>query len=100
MYRDTDVVPAALQAEDWLASSVAIDEINLSRQCIITIVPRKTISLPETTYERLREERNEDESYGETVERLLGDTDLAEFWDAWSEETAEVARAVHANHRK
>ncbi|MFB6083879.1 MAG: antitoxin VapB family protein [Halorientalis sp.] len=52
----------------------------------------KNISLPEEVYERLREERREDESFGDAIDRLLGGRDLASFWGEWSGEIASVAR--------
>lgn len=52
----------------------------------------KNISLPEEVYERLREERREDESFGDAIDRLLGGRDLASFWGEWSDDTASVAR--------
>lgn len=52
----------------------------------------KTISLPEDVYEKLREERRSDESFGEAIDRLLGRRRLAEFWDAWDDDTANRAR--------
>lgn len=54
----------------------------------------KTISLPEDVYEKLREERRSDESFGEAIDRLLGRRRLAEFWDAWDDDTATRAREV------
>lgn len=59
----------------------------------------KTISLPEPVYERLREEKNEGESYGDVIERLMGGGDLEEHWGVWSEETAEQARDAVAEGR-
>jgi predicted CopG family antitoxin len=59
-------------------------------------VARKTISIPDEVYERLRAERREEESFGETIDRLLGDRGLSEFWDDWSDETAVEARDAMA----
>lgn len=52
----------------------------------------KTISVPDDVYDKLKEERTDDESFGDTIDRLLGRRPLAEFWGAWSDETAERAR--------
>jgi len=52
----------------------------------------KTITIPDDVYERLREERRGDESFGEAIDRLLGRRRLAEFWGAWDDGTAEAAR--------
>jgi predicted CopG family antitoxin len=38
-------------------------------------MPSKTISLKDVTYERLRREKSEDESFSDVVDRLLGTTD-------------------------
>lgn len=59
----------------------------------------KNISLPEDVYEKLREERRADESFGEAIDRLLGRRDLAEFWGAWDDETAADAREAIAKSR-
>lgn len=57
----------------------------------------KTISVPEDVYEKLREERGDDESFGDVIDRLLGRRNLEEFWGSWSDETAERTRqAVEA----
>lgn len=52
----------------------------------------KNISIPEDVYEKLREERRSDESFGEAIDRLLGRRRLAEFWGDWSEATTTRAR--------
>lgn len=52
----------------------------------------RNISIPDDVYEKLREERGEDESFGDVIDRLIGEHDLEEFWGAWSDETAERAR--------
>jgi len=52
----------------------------------------KTISLPEDVYEKLREERGAEESFGDVIDRLLGGRDLEDFAGAWSNETATAAR--------
>lgn len=58
------------------------------------------ISIPDDVYEKLREERHEDESFGDAIDRLLGRRDLEEFWGAWSDETASRARnAVEQSRR-
>lgn len=54
--------------------------------------PAKTISIPEPVYERLKDEKNDDESFGDTINRLLDSRPLFEFWGAWSKETAERTR--------
>lgn len=52
----------------------------------------KNISVPESVYDRLREEKKEGESFGDVIDRLMGGESLDEFWGAWSDETAEKAR--------
>jgi predicted CopG family antitoxin len=52
----------------------------------------KNISIPEDVYEKLREERRADESFGEAIDRLLGRRQLSEFWGAWEDDTATRAR--------
>lgn len=52
----------------------------------------KTISLPEPVYEKLREERGAEESFGDVIDRLLGGRNLEEFSGIWSEETAAKAK--------
>lgn len=59
----------------------------------------KNISLPEDVYQKLREEREPDESFGDTIDRLLGGRRLDEFWGAWDEATAERAREAIATSR-
>lgn len=60
----------------------------------------KNISLPEDVYEKLREERRPDESFGEAIDRLLGRRDLSEFWGAWDDDTADAARDAIARSRE
>ena len=61
----------------------------------------KNISIPEDVYEKLREERRPDESFGDAIDRLLGRSELAEFWGAWSPETATRAReAIETGRRR
>lgn len=60
----------------------------------------KNISIPEDVYEKLREERRADESFGEAIDRLLGRRQLAEFWGTWDEETADRARAAIETSRE
>jgi predicted CopG family antitoxin len=52
----------------------------------------KNISIPESVYERLREEKRPAESFGDVIDRLLGQPSLAEFWGTWSDETTSIAR--------
>lgn len=52
----------------------------------------KNISVPESVYDRLREEKQEGESFGDVIDRLMGGESLDEFWGAWSDETANEAR--------
>lgn len=54
----------------------------------------KNISIPEEVYEKLREERQADESFGDTIDRLLDGRPLNEFWGVWSEETTTRANAA------
>lgn len=60
----------------------------------------KNISIPDDVYEKLREERRADESFGEAIDRLLGGHRLSEFWGAWEEGTAEAAREAIATSRE
>lgn len=60
----------------------------------------KRISVPEDVHERLEEERREHESVGDTIDRLLGRPQLAAFWDAWDDETADAARDAIAASRE
>lgn len=52
----------------------------------------KNISIPDGVYRKLREEKQEGESFGDVIDRLLNRRSLDEFWGAWSDETAETAR--------
>lgn len=54
----------------------------------------KNISIPEPVYERLKDEKADDESFGDAIDRLLNSRPLEEFWGAWTEETAERTRAA------
>ncbi|WP_049935934.1 antitoxin VapB family protein [Haloplanus natans] len=61
----------------------------------------KNISIPEDVYEKLREERRGDESFGETIDRLLGRRPLSEFWGDWSGDTTARARnAIEAGRER
>ncbi|WP_394348660.1 antitoxin VapB family protein [Halovivax sp.] len=60
----------------------------------------KNISIPDDVYEKLREERRADESFGEAIDRLLGRRELSEFWGAWSDDTATNAREAIAESRR
>lgn len=60
----------------------------------------KNISVPDDVYEKLREERRADESFGEAIDRLLGRKRLSEFWGAWDDDTAEDARDAIAASRE
>lgn len=60
----------------------------------------KNISIPEDVYEKLREERREEESFGDAIDRLLGRRQLSEFWGAWSEDTADRAREAIDERRR
>lgn len=60
----------------------------------------KNISVPDDIYEKLREERRADESFGEAIDRLLGRKRLSEFWGAWDDDTAEEARDAIAASRE
>lgn len=46
----------------------------------------KTIRLDEDVYERLRENKRDDETFSETVERLMGGRSLAELGDVLDDE--------------
>ena len=52
----------------------------------------KTISIPESVYDRLKAEKGDDESFGDAIDRLLGSRPLEEFWGAWREGTAHRTR--------
>lgn len=54
----------------------------------------KIIYIPEEVYERLREERRADESFGDTIDRLLDGRPLSDFLGVWSEETTTRANAA------
>lgn len=60
----------------------------------------RNISIPDDVYEKLREERGDDESFGDAIDRLLGRHPLAEFWGDWSEETVARARDVIDESRR
>lgn len=61
----------------------------------------RDVSIPEDVYEKLREERRSDESFGEAIDRLLGRRRLAEFWGDWSEDTTARAReAIEAGRER
>ena len=49
-------------------------------------------NFPEDVYEKLREERGEDKSFGDVIDRLLGRRPLADFYGAWNADTATAAR--------
>lgn len=59
----------------------------------------RTIAIPDDVYEKLREERRSDESFGDAIDRLLGRRQLSEFWGAWDDEMAEEARDSIATSR-
>jgi predicted CopG family antitoxin len=46
----------------------------------------KTIRLDEDVYERLRENKRDDETFSEAVERLMGSRSLAELGDVLDDE--------------
>jgi predicted CopG family antitoxin len=52
----------------------------------------KNISIPESVYERLKDQKGDDESFGDAIDRLLDSRPLEEFWGAWDEETADRTR--------
>ena len=52
----------------------------------------KNISIPESVYNRLKDEKGDDESFGDAIDRLLDSRPLEEFWGAWSESTAARTR--------
>lgn len=60
----------------------------------------KNISIPDEVYERLREERRADESFGDTIDRLLTGRPLSDFVGTWSDETADRASAAVAAGRE
>lgn len=47
----------------------------------------KTIGLDEDTYERLRDEKREGESFSDVVDRLLGERSLTELAGLWDGDT-------------
>jgi len=60
----------------------------------------KNISLPEDTYERLREEKEEGETFGDVIDRLMRRRSLKEFRGGWDDETAESARELVEEGRR
>lgn len=60
----------------------------------------KNISIPESVYRKLREERRDNESFGDAISRLLGGRSLEEFWGAWSDETASGTRETLREGRR
>lgn len=60
---------------------------------------RKTITLSEDVYERLRKEQGEGESFGDVIDRLLRNRSLADFYGVWDDETTATARNAIAAGR-
>lgn len=60
----------------------------------------KNISIPEPVYRKLREEKRDDESFGDAIGRLLGEHSLEKFWGAWSDETATETRKTLREGRR
>ena len=60
----------------------------------------KNISIPEPVYRKLREQKRDDESFGDAIDRLLGGHSLCEFWGAWSDETAAETRETLREGRR
>jgi len=60
----------------------------------------KNISLPEDTYERLKQEKREGESFGDVIDRLMRRRSLKEFRGAWDDGTAEEARELVEEGRR
>ena len=54
----------------------------------------RNISIPDDVYERLRDGKDDDESFGDAIDRLLDRRPLSSFWGEWSEETARETRAT------
>ncbi len=84
-----------------MAIDTAWDDKGIHTQHTQYCMGAKNISIPEDVYEKLREERREGESFGDAIDRLLGRRPLAEFWGAWSGETAVRAReAIEESRRR
>ncbi len=60
----------------------------------------KNISIPEPVYRKLREEKHDEESFGDAISRLLGGRSLEEFWGAWSDETSTETRETLREGRR
>jgi len=66
----------------------------------------KTIRLDDDVYERLRENKRDDETFSEAVERLMGGRSLAELGDVLDDEDrvermeAEIEEANEADARE
>lgn len=60
----------------------------------------KTIRLDDEIYERIRAEKREDETFSETIERLIGDVSLLELAGGLSEAEAEEAKATIRTSRQ
>jgi predicted CopG family antitoxin len=54
----------------------------------------KTVRLDEDVYERVKSEKRDDETFSETVERLISDSSLLDLVGILSDEEAEEFRAV------
>jgi len=62
-------------------------------------VASKNISIPEPVSGRLREEKKEGESFGDTIERLMKGESLDTFWGAWSDDIAANTRSAISEER-
>ena len=60
----------------------------------------KTISIPKDVYDKLREERLPEESFGDAINRLIGHQSLSEFYGSWSEETVIQTREAIESSRQ
>lgn len=60
----------------------------------------KTIRLDDEIYERIREEKREDETFSEAIERLIGEVSLLELAGGLSEEDALEAKAAIRRSRE
>lgn len=59
----------------------------------------KTISIPESVYDRLKSEKGDDESFGDAIDRLLDSRPLGDSWGAWNEGTAVRTRRAIEEER-
>ncbi|MFB6216592.1 MAG: antitoxin VapB family protein [Candidatus Nanohaloarchaea archaeon] len=59
----------------------------------------KTISLDEDAYNRLKNEKEDDESFSDTVKRITGERSLTEIAGIWSDDN-ELREIVKENRKR